>query len=168
MPGVIQLNDISIRTRLQPGDIGYVTWLHGHLYGREYNYGVAFEAYVAMGLYEFYQQYDASRDRVWICEYNNKIVGFLLLMHRGDAAQLRYFILDPAFRGIGLGNKLMRLYMDFLHECGYTSSYLWTTHELAAAAHLYKKFGFTLTEEKASTAFGKPLREQRYDLITIR
>ncbi len=164
----IHLNDITIRTELQPGDIGYVTWLHGYLYGREYNYGVAFETYVAMGLCEFYQQYDASCDRVWICEYNNKIVGFLLLMHRGEAAQLRYFILDPAFRGIGLGNKLMNLYMDFLHECGYTSSYLWTTHELVAAAHLYKKHGFRLTEEKASTAFGKPLKEQRYDLITIR
>jgi peptidyl-dipeptidase Dcp len=89
-------------------------------------------------------------------------------MHReGDAAQLRYFILDPAVRGIGLGKKLMDLYMAFLKTCGYKSSYLWTTHEPGTAAHLYKKHGFRLTEEKASAAFGKPLHEQRYDLHAV-
>jgi ribosomal protein S18 acetylase RimI-like enzyme len=155
---------ISIRTTLQPGDIGYITYLHGSLYKEEYNYGIAFEAYVAQGLAEFYQQYDPQKDAVWICEHNNKIVGFLLLMHRGTAAQLRYFILAKGYRGIGLGSKLMKLYMQFLREKGYVSSYLWTTHELDAAAHLYKKYGFVLTEEKESTAFGKPLKEQRYDL----
>jgi peptidyl-dipeptidase Dcp len=55
--------------------------------------------------------------------------------------------------------------MDFLRERGYKKSYLWTTHELGIAAFLYKRLGFTLTEEKESTAFGKPLMEQRYDLI---
>ena len=59
----------------------------------------------------------------------------------------------------------MTMYVEFMHACGYTSSYLWTTKELHAAAHLYKKFGFRLTEEKESTAFGKPVIEQRYDFI---
>jgi peptidyl-dipeptidase Dcp len=54
--------------------------------------------------------------------------------------------------------------MDFLHRCGYKSSYLWTTNEQHAAASLYKHYGFVLTEEKESTAFGKKLKEQRYDL----
>jgi GNAT superfamily N-acetyltransferase len=93
------------------------------------------------------------------------MIGFLLLMDRGDAAQLRYFLIDPEYRGIGLGTKLMNLYMDFLRGCGCKKSYLWTTHELHTAISLYQKFGFKLTEEKASTTFGKPLTEQRYDLI---
>jgi peptidyl-dipeptidase Dcp len=92
------------------------------------------------------------------------MIGFLLLMDRGKAAQLRYFLIEPEYRGIGLGAKLLNLYMDFLRECRYKESYLWTTHELSAAAVLYKRHGFKLTEEKESTAFGKPLREQRYDL----
>ena len=93
------------------------------------------------------------------------MIGFLLLMDRGEAAQLRYFLIEPEYRGIGLGSKLLNLYMDFLRVCGYKASYLWTTHELTTAAVLYKKLGFQLTEEKESTAFGKPLIEQRYDLI---
>jgi len=165
MSSEIKLSDITIRTELKPGDIGYVIYLHGHLYKKECNYGIEFETYVAAGLAEFYQEYDEKKDRVWVCEHENKIIGFLLLMHRGEAAQLRYFILEPEYRGIGLGNKLMNLYMDCLKECNYKSSFLLTTDELPASAHLYKKFGFKLTEEEPSTAFGKPVRLQRYNLI---
>jgi len=162
---MVSVDDVRVRNEFRPGDLGYVIHMHGRLYGIEYNYGVGFEMYVAEGLAEFYKQYDPRRDRVWICEHGNRIVGFLLLMHReGNAAQLRYFLLDPEYRGIGLGKRLMNLYMDFLRACGYKSSYLWTTHEQEAAASLYKRYGFVLTEEKESTAFGKTLKEQRYDL----
>lgn len=158
------INDITIRNELKPGDIGYIIYLHGSLYKKEYNYGIEFETYVAHGLCEFYQNYNPMKDRVWICEHNNQIIGFLLLMNRGDTAQLRYFLIKPEYRGIGLGSKLMNLYMEFLTQCKYKRSYLWTTHELTTAAYLYKKFGFKLTEEKESKNFGKFLIEQRYDL----
>lgn len=165
MNAPVSLKDIHIRTNLQPGDIGYVIYLHGHLYKTEYDFGILFETYVALGLHEFYQQYDPSRDRVWICEHNNRMVGFLLLMHRGEAAQLRYFLLEPAYRGIGLGKHLMELFIATMKEFGYTTAYLWTTNELPAAASLYKRHGFVLTEEKPSTDFGKEVVEQRYDLV---
>jgi len=164
MNSKLSLETISIRTVLQPGDLGFMIYMHGVLYKREYNYGLQFEAYVAKGLCEFYEKYNPERSRVWLCEHASRIIGSLLLVDRGNAAQLRYFLIEPEYRGIGLGSKLMTLYMDFLRECGYLESYLWTTHELAAAAFLYKRFGFKLTEEKESTTFGKLLTEQRYDL----
>lgn len=163
----IRLEDISIRTALQNGDIGYVTYLHGIVYREEYGYSIGFEAYVAKGLYEFYDQYDPKRDCVWVCEHFDKIIGFLLLMHReGNAAQLRYFILLPDYRGVGLGNKLMNLYIAWLKDHHYTSCYLWTTNEQTIAAAIYKKYGFKLVEECDSAAFGKLLKEQRY-LLTL-
>ena len=76
---------------------------------------------------------------------------------------LSLFLIRPEYRGMGLGGHLMGLFMDHLWARGYASSYLWTTHELSAAKSLYERHGFRLTEEKESTAFGKPLREQRYD-----
>ena len=160
----IHLEEITIRTDLRPGDIGFVTYLHGDLYKKEYDYGIGFEYYVAVGLNEFYQQYDPSNNRIWMAEHQGNRVGFMLLMNRGEAAQLRYFIIHPDYRGIGLGNKLMRLYMEFLKECKYKSSYLWTTHELDAAAHLYRKHGFVLTDEKESDAFGKHVIQNRYEI----
>ncbi len=161
----VSLDDISIRTELKPGDIGYVIYMHGDLYGKEYGYSIQFETYVAKGLCEFYEKYNQKSNRVWVCEHNDKMVGFILLMDRGKAAQLRYFLIQPEYRGIGLGSKLMSLYMNFMRECGYKESYLWTTHELSTTAFLYKRAGFKLTEEKESTSFGKLLREQRYDLL---
>jgi len=160
-----RLGDIHIRSELVPGDLGYVIHLHGKLYAAEYGYGLQFESYVAAGIHEFYENYEPEKDRVWIGEHDQRIIGFLLLMHREhNAAQLRYFLIEPHYRGVGLGKKLMDLYMEFLHQCRYTSSYLWTAHELSAAASLYTKHGFVLTEEKESIAFGKPLRERRYEL----
>lgn len=98
----IKLSDITLRTTLQPGDIGYIIYLHGSIYKEEYNYGIAFEAYVAEGLVEFYRQYHPQKDGVWIFEHDNKIIGFLLLIHRdNNTAQLRYFVLAPAYRGWG-------------------------------------------------------------------
>jgi N-acetylglutamate synthase-like GNAT family acetyltransferase len=160
------LEQITIRTDLRPGDLGYVIYLHGSFYGKEYGYGIQFEAYVALGLHEFYERYDPQRDRFWICEHQGRIIGCLLLMHRGgDSAQLRYFMVLPDYQGIGLGKRLMELFMEFLRQSGYRSAYLWTVNELPVAAALYRRHGFRPTEEKPSTAFGKPLREMRYDLF---
>ncbi|MEO8147275.1 MAG: GNAT family N-acetyltransferase [Bacteroidia bacterium] len=160
----LSLDDIITRTEFREGDIECITSMHATLYKKEYDYGLQFELYVAAGLHEFAKQYEAKNNSIWVCEHNGNIIGSLLLVNRGDAAQLRYFILLPEYRNIGLGKKLMDLFIAYLHQCNYKSCYLWTTNEQEAAAHLYKKYGFELTEEKPSTAFGKPLIEQRYDL----
>ncbi len=160
------LEDIEIRTELRPGDMGSIIQMHASLYGSECGYTLQFEAYVAQGLLEFFAAYDPGRDRVWICEHGGRMIGSMLLMHRGgEAAQLRYFLIRPEYRGIGLGKRLMDLWLGFLREHEYKSAYLWTVDGLPAAAALYRRCGFRLTEEKPSTAFGRPLREQRYELL---
>lgn len=159
-----RLEEITIRNDLRPGDLGYVVYFHGSFYGPEYGYGIQFETYVAAGIHEFYDSYDPYKDRVWLCEHRDRIIGSLFLMHRdGNTAQLRYFLISPEYRGIGLGKHLMQEFMHAVVELGYDSAYLWTTHELTVATSLYKRYGFVLTRESPSTAFGKPLREQRYD-----
>lgn len=161
----MQLNDIIIRNDFHSGDLGYIIYLHGKLYREEYNYTQEFERYVAKGLLEFFENYDLQKDRIWICEYENKIIGSLALMHRqNNAAQLRYFLITPQFRGLGLGKMLMKSFLNFLEECKYNSCFLWTTEEQKAASKLYKKAGLILTEEKFSNTFGKKVKEQRYDL----
>ena len=159
------IDEISIRNHWQAGDLGYLTYLHGTLYQQECQYGLSFEAYVAAALHELVMNYDPNRNRIWVCEHANKMIGFLSLMDRGPAAQLRFFLIAPAYRGLGLGRKLMDQYMEFLAACGYSSSFLWTTEEQEKAIKLYQSYGFRLTEEKPSTTFGKPLVEQRYDLV---
>lgn len=160
----IVLDDISVRSKLLPGDLGYIACMHGELYAKECGYGLNFEAYVLEGLGEFAHAYDAEKDRVWMCEHEGRIAGALVAQHRQHAMQLRYFIFLPEYRGIGLGKKLMTAFIAFMKQCGVKDAYLWTTEEQQAAISLYARFGFKRTEEKPSRAFGKPLMELRYDL----
>ena len=109
-----QLNDIIIRNEIHAADVGYIIYLHGKLYKQEYDYGIEFEMYVAKGLVEFFEKYDDKKDRIWLCEYENKIIGSLVVMHRENhSAQLRYFLIEPEFRRLGLGKKLMELLLKF-------------------------------------------------------
>jgi peptidyl-dipeptidase Dcp len=165
MEQVINANEISIRTTLKPGDLGYVAYLHGNIYNRELGYGFNFERYVLEGLLEFSRRYDPEKDRVWICEYQDRMVGFLMGLNRGKTVQLRYFIIEPAFRGYGLGKRLMEQFLAFMQEQQFEHAYLWTTNEQDTAVSLYTRHGFVLTEEKNSNAFDKPLTERRYDLF---
>jgi len=158
--------DISIRTQLHPGDIGMITYLHGTLYQREFGFGISFESYVAGAFAEFFHNYDPEQDRLWICEHEGKIIGSIFLMHRGNGnIQLRFFIIRPEYRNIGLGKLLVSRCIEFAKEKSYQKVYLWTTDNLPASKHLYISFGFQLIEEKYSDSFGVPLMEQYYELM---
>lgn len=163
-----QLSAISIRNQLLPGDLGYIAHVHGDLYAKECGYGLNFEAYVLESLKDFALEYDAAKDKVWICEHENLIIGFLVAQHRSaETLQLRYFIFLPEYRGIGLGKKLMDEFINFMQTGQYTNAYLWTTEEQHSAIALYTRYGFKLSDEKpSSSTFGKELVERRY-LLTL-
>jgi ribosomal protein S18 acetylase RimI-like enzyme len=161
----IKLSDIGVRNTLLPGDLGYIAYIHGDLYAKECGYGLNFETYVLDGLKDFARQYDAVKDKIWICEHNGRMIGCLVAQHRDEQVQLRYFIFLPEYRGIGLGKLLMQAFVSFMQERGLKHAFLWTTNDQHAAIALYTRFGFLLTEEKSSDSFGKPVLERRYDLI---
>lgn len=161
----LDLSSIHIRTTLLPGDLSYLSYRQARIYAEEYGFGVIFESYLGAATHEFYQSYDPKQDKVWICEHDQQIIGAILLMHRSEkSAQLRYFYLEAPYRQLGLGKKLMGLFMAALQDLGYQHAYLWTINELPAAASLYMRYGFQLTEEKESDTFGRRVLEQRYDL----
>ena len=157
---------IHIRYDLRPGDLGLITLMHGRFYGELLGYNHIFEAYVADSLAEFGKQYDPSRDRLWIAEQDGFPVGSIGLLATGNnQAQLRWLLVDESVQGAGLGSQLLDLCLAFASEAGYESIYLWTVHTLDAAAYLYERAGFVLTEELTpSTLWGPELAEQRFNL----
>lgn len=161
------ITEVNIRNEFRPEtDPVAVAELHDTIYRQEFTFGGAvFTQYVRGSLAEFVAQYNPAKDCVWLCEVNGELVGSLFLMNRGEAAQLRYFLLHREYRGIGLGKKLIESFLKTLKERGYRSAYLLTVNDLEEAAHLYLRYGFQLTEEVPSTAFGVSLLEQRYDLF---
>lgn len=141
--------------------------MHGKIYSEEHGFGIGFEAYVMESLVEFYHNYHPEKDKIWVVESEGNLVGFLLLMHRAEnQAQLRYFVLEKEFRGLGIGGQLMQEWMAFYKSKGYSKAYLYTTKGLSSAASLYEKAGFKKISEKTSTNFGVELLEIYYELYS--
>jgi GNAT superfamily N-acetyltransferase len=156
---------IQIRTQLQPGDVGYIVYLHGVLYAREYGLDHTFEGYVAQRFGEFAARYDQRRDLIAVAELDGRIVGSIVIDGKTDeTAMLRYFLVHPDARGRGLGHQLMDKALAFCGERGFKKVFLWTISELKAAAHLYKQAGFVCTSEKTHEIWGATRTEQEYEL----
>jgi ribosomal protein S18 acetylase RimI-like enzyme len=157
---------IAVRTEVKPGDIGYITYLHGVLYAEEYGLDCTFEGYVADGLARFALAFDARKDRLWVAELDGHIVGSIgIVGASASEAQLRWFLVHPTCRGRGLGRTLLQEALRFCRDRSFASVFLWTFSELQTAAHLYRSVGFRKTEHKTHPIWGKMLTEQRYDLV---
>jgi len=155
----------KLRYHVKSGDIGYLIYLHGIVYAKEYGYDRTFEAYVADGLAEFIQSFSPHRDRIWLAETNGQIIGSIAIVGQSKLeAQLRWFLVRPEYRGLGIGKNLLKEALHFCRECRYRTVFLWTTSELGAAHHLYTSFGFKRTEKKTHQIWGKTITEERYDL----
>jgi ribosomal protein S18 acetylase RimI-like enzyme len=158
-------NPVTYRTDLRPGDIGAIVHLHGITYAREYGFDHTFEAYVAGPLAEFVRSISA-RERIWLAERAGKIVGCIAIVAMTpEVAQLRWFLVDPSARGIGIGKKLIEEAVGFCKACRYKSIILWTVSALTAAAHLYRSFGFRIVEQKPGKKWGVDVIEEKYELL---
>ena len=157
---------VPLRHDLRPGDLGRVTALHGVLYAEEHGFAHRFEAYVAETLGEFGRTARSAVDRLWIAELDGRLVGSIgIVVRDGGAAQLRWVLVHPDGRGLGLGRRLLDEAPAFCRAAGYGSIFLWTVSPLAAA-RLYTTAGFRQTERMPPDApWGVPLSEERYDLV---
>jgi DNA-binding MarR family transcriptional regulator/GNAT superfamily N-acetyltransferase len=160
----IKLEDVSICTEIRPGDIGYITYMHGWIYQEEYGYSTAFEGYVAESFYKFLINYNPEKDRLWCAEHNGKIIGCIGIVGCGESAQLRWFLIAPHYRGIGLGKKLLQEALDFVKEKNYKRVYLDTTNDLEKAINMYKKIGFVKKLEKPNNSWREDLTEFEFEM----
>lgn len=155
----------ALRHSLRPGDIGYLTSIHGLVYAKEYGYDVTFEAYVAGGIADFIQSFKPKRDRIWLAEASHRIVGSIAIVGCSNReAQLRWFFVHPDYRGRGIGKMLLNEALRFSKRRMYKTVFLWTTSELDAALRLYVNLGFRKAKEKRHKIWGKMVKEERYDL----
>ncbi len=155
----------ALRCFLQPGDMGRIISLHGVLYAQEYGYDQTFEAYVATGLTEFVQSFNPESDRVWLAEAEGQVIGSIAVVGRLESgAQLRWFLIHPSCRGLGLGHVLLDGALQFCKECQYRIVFLWTARGLGAAHYLYEQAGFQKVEEKRHDIWGKTVTEEKYEM----
>ncbi|MFT3666069.1 GNAT family N-acetyltransferase [Piscinibacter sp.] len=162
----------SLRTH-RPGDIGWIVSRHGALYAQEYGFDGGFEALVARIGADFLERFDAQREACWIAERDGASVGSVMLVqardeHTGavvpDSAQLRLLLVEPAARGLRLGERLVAQCEQFARERGYRRIVLWTNAHLAAARGIYRQAGYRLTGSEAHRSFGQELVGETWEL----
>ncbi|MNK42569.1 Acetyltransferase YpeA [compost metagenome] len=157
--------NVSIRTELKPGDVGLLIHMHGWIYARECGYNHVFEGYVCKTFYDVLLTYNAGKDRFWIAEVDGEIVGSIaIISHSDEKAQLRWFMLHPEFRGMGLGKKLLHESIHYCRERGFRSVFLETTGDQKTAISMYTRAGFRKIAEQENNAWGVRHIEQTYEL----
>lgn len=153
------------RHELHPGDIGYIIYMHGFFHAREQGWDHTFEVYVAVPLAEFAQS-QSPRERVWILEEDDGIVGSVAIVKRSEKeAQLRWLLLDPKIRGRGIGSWLVDDALEFSRDMGYESIVLWTADTLPIAEKLYRSVGFEQILKVRHERWGSVVNEVKYKLI---
>lgn len=157
--------EVTLREELRPGDIGYLIHLHGDLYARESGLSLDFESYVLKTFHELMENYSPEKDRIWLAEYQQRIIGCVAVLTRPDnEAQLRWFLVHPAFRGTGVGRRLLDAALAHSRAKGFDNLYLWTTSLQQQAVAIYQKLGFKQTAAVERQLWGHQLNELRFDL----
>lgn len=156
---------IQIRSVLKPGDVGMLIHLHGWIYARECGYNHIFEAYVCKTFYDMLIAYNPDKDRFWLAELDGEIIGSIAIIGQNiESVQLRWFMLHPNFRGMGLGKKLFQEVMNYCTEKGYQRIMLETTEDQKTAIGMYERAGFRKISEHENHSWGSRHIEQTYEL----
>jgi ribosomal protein S18 acetylase RimI-like enzyme len=163
-PGGAAASHVVVRQH-QPGDLGWIVDRHGALYRREYGLDERFEALVAQVAADFLARHDPRRERCWIAERDGERVGSVMLVAQSKrVAKLRFLLVEPSARGLGLGGRLVDECVRFARQAGYRSITLWTMSALHAARRIYQAAGFQLTQEAANDLFPSGQLGQTWDL----
>lgn len=154
----------SLRFDWTPEDLAWVVKRHGAIYAAEHGFDRTFEDYVRGPLADF-ARFASPRERLWIAERNGESAGCVAIVAGGpETAQLRWFLVDPEARGVGLGTMLLDAAVAFSRGHGYTSIVLWTVSALRAASSLYRKAGFVKIEETPGRRWGVDVIEEKHRL----
>jgi GNAT superfamily N-acetyltransferase len=79
-------------------------------------------------------------------------------------AQLRMLIVEPAARGLGLGQRLVEACHAFARDAGYRRMRLWTNSVLLAARGIYTKAGYRLVATESHHSFGHALVGETWEM----
>ncbi|SCZ78161.1 GNAT family N-acetyltransferase [Acidaminobacter hydrogenoformans] len=155
----------------QKSDLDWVIDRHDKLYAEEQGFDHTFRPYVEGPVYDFGATLKPEKENLWVAEAwkgpgsEGIRAGMIAIVRVDDeTAQLRWYLVEPEYRGVGLGRTLMKTALDFTATAGYKKVFLWTVSQLDAARHLYIDYGFTLTQTETHEIWGKTQTEERWEL----
>jgi GNAT superfamily N-acetyltransferase len=94
---------------------------------------------------------------VWIACRDDRVLGTMAAVVKGQALYTRGMAVLPSARGFGVGARLLEQVEQWAFEQGCRRVFLSTTPFLSTAIQLYEKYGFRRTDELPHDLFGTPL-----------
>jgi GNAT superfamily N-acetyltransferase len=157
--------DVYVRRELRDGDPYAVAELHERLYTEEYGLNRRFSEMVRASVEECAARGWPADGGAWLVDLGGELHGSLALTHEGPGVgQVRWFLLTPELRGLGLGRTLLAELLRHARRDGLRRLELTTFSALKAAAHLYSQAGFRVVSGRETTEWGPPIVLQRYEL----
>ena len=148
-------NDVITIRPFHQSDIEYVISRHKTLYYAERHLSGTFSDYVDEIVYRFVQRYNPETDCLNILECNGVPAGSIAVARFDDqAAQLRFFMLEPEMRQRGYGNRLMDMALQFCRDRGYKKVFLLTITAQVVARHVYLSHGFYRVSSQDKSEWG--------------
>jgi DNA-binding MarR family transcriptional regulator/N-acetylglutamate synthase-like GNAT family acetyltransferase len=148
-----------------PGDLGWIVSRNAEVYAAEYGWDASYEVLVARIVADFAASQDPACERTWIAEVMGLRAGCVMCVRADEGtAKLRLLLVDPAFRGLGMGRRLVDACVAFARDAGYRRMTLWTQSVLTAARGIYRAAGFELVESAPHRSFGANLVEETWQL----
>jgi GNAT superfamily N-acetyltransferase len=158
------ISRIVIDEKPPPGALGRVVSMQSEYYGRNWGFGLPFEALIATEVGDFGLSLPHPDCRMWVARDAIGVAGTITIDGRAGAdARLRWFIVEERARG-GLGRRLLGNALRFCKERGFASVWLTTFNGLHTARGLYEQAGFELEHEAPDTTWGVLVREQVFRL----
>jgi ribosomal protein S18 acetylase RimI-like enzyme len=164
--------DLILAEGYRPGAIGRIVEMHAVYYARQWGLGAFLEAKVASEAAGFVDRYDPDTDLLLLALCGEIIAGSIIVDLNDPAskdvegsdrgAHIRWFILDNAIRGSGIGRQMMQRAADHIDRFAGGKAWLTTFAGLDAARRLYEDSGFRLFREARDDTWGDPVHEQLY------
>lgn len=151
----------------KPGYLGRIVELHGRYYSKVWGSGAVFEGLMAIELSDFCNKYNPERDLLLTAHVDGEFAGSIVIYgskSTQNAAQLRWFILDEAYQGRGIGRAMLERAIAFCRAKKFDKIYLWTADQLPQSRHLYESVGFAIVEQTTDSNYGVPLLKLRMEM----
>lgn len=147
------------------GDMGMIIHSHATEFAKDYGWNEEFEALVAEKTAEFIRNYDSLRERCWIAEIGDKIVGSLCLIKvKDDVGELRLLFVASEARNMGIGKSMLGEAIRFARHAEYKKLTMWTESIHGHARDLFEDAGLKIVREVQHRRFGLELVGQHWEM----
>lgn len=159
LPAGERTGGILLRSDWRAGDGERIVDLHRRGYaGEGPRFAGPFADYVRQTVEEARLGAGGHASRVWFAERGGEALGCAAMIDRGTRGQLRWVVLVPEARGLGLGKALFEAAMAHAAAQGWPEVYLETTDGLAASMQMYLANGFAVTSDTEEELWDGPGR----------